>query len=82
MEKNKMDKKPFFVFDLQNYDERQVSDLARFHKVDAEHALKQASAKFERRFRDMEVSAGDAFAGLSLDEKEALWQQAKSKEKT
>ena len=31
-EKNWMDKKPFFVFDLQNYDERQVADLARFQK--------------------------------------------------
>lgn len=59
-----------------------VVNFARFHKVDAEFALKQASAKFERRFRDMEMSAGDAFAGLSLDEKEELWQQAKAKEKT
>lgn len=57
-----------------------VVNFARFHKVDAELALKQASAKFERRFRDMEVSAGDAFVGLSLDEKEELWQQAKAKE--
>ena len=59
-----------------------VVNFARFHKVDAEFALKQASAKFERRFRDMEMSAGDAFAGLSLDEKEELWQQAKAKENT
>jgi ATP diphosphatase len=59
-----------------------VVNFARFHNVDAEFALKQASAKFERRFRDMELSAGDAFAGLSLDEKEELWQQAKAKEKT
>ena len=58
-----------------------VVNFARFHNVDAEFALKQASAKFERRFRDMELSAGDAFAGLSLDEKEELWQQAKAKEK-
>lgn len=58
-----------------------VVNFARFHKVDAEHALKQASAKFERRFRDMEMSAGNAFVGLSLDEKEELWQQAKVKEK-
>ncbi len=57
-----------------------VVNFARFHKVDAELALKQASAKFERRFRDMEVSAGDAFVGLPLDEKEELWQQAKAKE--
>ena len=57
-----------------------VVNFARFHEVDAETALKAASAKFERRFRDMEVSAGDAFPALSLDEKELLWQQAKSKE--
>lgn len=58
-----------------------VVNFARFHKVDAEYALKQASAKFERRFRDMEMSAGNAFVGLSLDAKEELWQQAKAKEK-
>lgn len=32
-EKNRMDKKPFFTFDLQNYDERQVTELARFQKA-------------------------------------------------
>lgn len=58
-----------------------VVNLARFHDVDAEDALKAASAKFERRFRDMEIAAGPAFAGLSLDEKEVLWQNAKDKEK-
>lgn len=31
-EKNKMDKRPFFTFDLQNYDEHQVLELARFQK--------------------------------------------------
>ena len=58
-----------------------VVNLARFHQVDAEHALKQANTKFERRFRDMELSAGDAFVDLSLEQKEELWQQAKAKEK-
>jgi len=58
-----------------------VVNLARFHQVDAEHALKQANTKFERRFRDMELSAGDVFADLSLEQKEELWQQAKAKEK-
>jgi ATP diphosphatase len=57
-----------------------VVNFARFHKVDAEHALKGASAKFERRFRDMEASVGDAFAGLTLDDKEVLWREAKAKE--
>lgn len=32
-EKNKMDKRPFFVFDLQSYDEHQVKEFARFQKV-------------------------------------------------
>ncbi len=31
-EKNKMDKKPFFIFDLQSFDEGQVADLARYHR--------------------------------------------------
>jgi ATP diphosphatase len=58
-----------------------VVNLARFHQVDAENALKQANTKFERRFRDMELSAGDAFVDLSLEQKEELWQQAKANEK-
>lgn len=58
-----------------------VVNLARFHNIDAETALKTANVKFERRFRAMEAKAGDDFAGLSLDDKEALWQQAKAAEK-
>ncbi|SOC19196.1 type I restriction endonuclease [Rhodobacter maris] len=44
-EKNRMDKKPFFVFDLQNYDERQVAELERFQKegFDIEAILEAAS---------------------------------------
>lgn len=44
-EKNRMDKKPFFVFDLQNYDERQVAELARFQKTsfDMDAILEAAS---------------------------------------
>lgn len=44
-ERNRMDKKPFFIFDLQNYDERQVADLARFQKgvFDIEAILEAAS---------------------------------------
>jgi len=52
-------------------------NLARHHKVDPEAALRRATAKFERRFRAMETRAGDAFAGLSLADKETLWQQVK-----
>lgn len=44
-EKNRMDKKPFIVFDLQNYDDRQVAELARFQKsnFDMESILEAAS---------------------------------------
>lgn len=44
-EKNKMDKKPFFIFDLQNYDDRQVAELARFQKAnfDMDSILEAAS---------------------------------------
>ena len=44
-EKNKMDKKPFFVFDLQSYDERQVLELSRFQKshFDIDAILEAAS---------------------------------------
>jgi len=54
-----------------------VVNMSRFLDVDAEAALKAATAKFERRFRAMEAQAGDAFEALSLDEKEAHWQAVK-----
>jgi len=55
-------------------------NLARHHGIDAEMALAAANRKFERRFRAMEAEARDAFATLSLDEKEALWQAVKKAE--
>jgi ATP diphosphatase len=54
-----------------------VVNWARKQGVDPEAALRGANAKFERRFKAMEVEAGEAFAGLDLDSKEALWQRAK-----
>ncbi|PZU08544.1 nucleoside triphosphate pyrophosphohydrolase [Sphingomonas sp.] len=54
-----------------------VVNYARKLGVDPEVALRAGNAKFERRFRMMEGMAGDAFSGLSLEEKEALWQRAK-----
>ena len=54
-----------------------VVNWARHLGVDAEAALRSANAKFERRFRDMERRAGDAFPELDLCAKEKLWQAAK-----
>jgi ATP diphosphatase len=57
-----------------------VVNWARHRSIDPEQALRTANAKFERRFAAMEASAGAAFTGLSLDEKEALWRAAKAGE--
>jgi ATP diphosphatase len=50
---------------------------ARHLGIDPEAALRRANRKFEARFRAMETEAGEAFTGLSLEEKEALWVKAK-----
>lgn len=60
-------------------------NYVRLHGIAAEDALRAANAKFERRFRAMETSAnrdGCDFAGLSLDEQEAYWQQVKLAERS
>ncbi|MBW6525675.1 nucleoside triphosphate pyrophosphohydrolase [Sphingomonas sp. RHCKR7] len=54
-----------------------VVNWARHLGVHAEDALRAANAKFERRFRAIEAAGGERFAALSLEEKEALWQQVK-----
>lgn len=56
-----------------------VVNWARKLDIDPEAALRAANAKFEKRFRAMEKMAGDAFARLTLDEKEALWVRVKRK---
>ena len=59
-------------------------NLARFLQVDPEIALKNANAKFVRRFREMEglaTAKGRAFAELAREEKEDFWEKVKSEEK-
>jgi tetrapyrrole methylase family protein/MazG family protein len=59
-----------------------VVNLARWYKVDPESALRQANDRFRRRFTYIEASAhahGRSIADLTLDEMEALWQEAKGR---
>ncbi|HVJ01110.1 MAG TPA: nucleoside triphosphate pyrophosphohydrolase [Sphingomonas sp.] len=56
-----------------------VVNWARKLGVDPEAALRVANAKFEKRFKAMEVEAGEVFEALDLDGKEALWQAAKAR---
>ncbi|MGE5546511.1 MAG: nucleoside triphosphate pyrophosphohydrolase [Solirubrobacterales bacterium] len=59
-------------------------NLARKLNIDPERALKRANAKFERRFRHIEVglaAEGRSCEAASLDEMEALWVQAKHAER-
>jgi ATP diphosphatase len=58
-------------------------NVVRAYGVAPEEALRAANAKFERRFRAMEALArrqGRDFAGLTLDEQEALWGEVKAAE--
>jgi uncharacterized protein YabN with tetrapyrrole methylase and pyrophosphatase domain len=60
------------------------ANLARHLDVDPEAALRHANSKFERRFRHVEqrlAAQGRDLAGSTLDEMEALWQEAKKTEK-
>jgi len=62
-----------------------VANLARHLKVDPEAALRAANAKFTRRFRHIETRlAGQGIkpGAASLEEMEALWQEAKKAEKS
>ena len=60
-------------------------NLARFLHVDPEIALKKASAKFSRRFREMERLAreqGTTLAQIPRPQMESLWDQAKLHEQS
>jgi MazG family protein len=59
-------------------------NVARLSGVDAETALRDATAKFERRFRRMEAmlaEAGRPPAGSSLAEMDAAWERVKAEER-
>ena len=61
-----------------------VVNLARWYDVDPESALREANARFRRRFARIETAAraqGRSVADLSLDEMETLWQRAKRSDK-
>ncbi|HEY5350685.1 MAG TPA: nucleoside triphosphate pyrophosphohydrolase [Candidatus Lustribacter sp.] len=58
-----------------------VVNLARKLNIDAEGAMRDANAKFDRRFRYMEqyaLAAGRELSEMTLDELEDLWQAAKT----
>lgn len=61
-----------------------VTNLARFTGQDAETALRGTNEKFTRRFGHIEDSlraAGKPFAEVTLHDMEALWNEAKTKER-
>ena len=61
-----------------------VANLARHLDVDPEAALSGANAKFERRFAHIEARLGESGRGpanATLDEMEALWSEAKRRER-
>jgi MazG family protein len=58
-----------------------VTNIARHLKIEPEAALKLTNRKFRRRFNYIEESLrkrGQPFETTSLEEMEALWQEAKS----
>ncbi|WP_414198838.1 nucleoside triphosphate pyrophosphohydrolase [Pseudomonas sp. F1_0610] len=60
-----------------------VTNLARHLKIDPDQALRQTNQKFERRFRFIEQhmqAAGKALQSATLEELDALWDQAKLQE--
>ena len=58
-----------------------ATNLARKLNIDPGSALRRGNAKFERRFRAMEETAGghEGLDAMDLDDMEALWQEIKHK---
>jgi ATP diphosphatase len=55
-----------------------VVNYARHLGIDPETALREASARFERRFRKVEDIADKSLNGMDIDALEKLWQRAKA----
>jgi uncharacterized protein YabN with tetrapyrrole methylase and pyrophosphatase domain len=65
------------LFSMVNY--------ARRNDIDPELALRNATLKFERRFKDVEKrvnASGKPFAETPLDQLESYWQEAKRSART
>ena len=58
-----------------------VANLARHLKVDPELALRDANAKFRRRFAAMEAAAAGPLEELTPEQLEDQWSRSKSQEK-
>jgi tetrapyrrole methylase family protein/MazG family protein/ATP diphosphatase len=60
-----------------------LANLSRHIDVDPEHAIRRANEKFSRRFRHIEntLQSEGRLGAASLDEMEALWIEAKNREK-
>lgn len=59
-------------------------NVARFIKVDPEHAIERTCDKFIRRFEQVEqaaAAAGKKLPEMTLEEMDALWNSAKKREK-
>lgn len=54
-----------------------VVNYARHLEIDPETALREASARFEKRFRKVEEIADRPLKDMDIDALEALWQRAK-----
>jgi tetrapyrrole methylase family protein/MazG family protein len=58
-------------------------NLARWHEMDAESALRESSQRFARRFAHIEraaAQAGSSLDKMTLAEMDVLWEQAKGEE--
>jgi MazG family protein len=58
-----------------------IVNIARFLKVDPEQALRKTNAKFRRRFAHVEQGLEKPVQEATIEEMEALWQEAKRLEK-